>query len=125
MQFVTYVQMLSNILLSRLILYVEEITGDQCAFQHNRSTTDHIFCFCQILEKIWEYNEAVHKFGGRSCIIISMNLVSLQKIVRLIKMCLNETYSRVKAGKHLSGTVPIKNGLKHEMLSHLYFTNLL
>ena len=25
------------------------------------STTDHIFCICQILEKIWEYNEAVHQ----------------------------------------------------------------
>jgi hypothetical protein len=61
--------------------------------------------------------------GGRSCIIISMNMVSLQ--IRLIKMCLNETYSRVKAGKHLSGTVPIKNGLKQEMFSHHYFTTML
>jgi hypothetical protein len=23
--------------------------------------THHIFCNCQILEKIWEYNEAVHQ----------------------------------------------------------------
>jgi hypothetical protein len=34
------------------------------------------------------------------------------KLVRLVKMCLNETYSRVRAGKHLSDTFPIKNGLK-------------
>jgi hypothetical protein len=34
------------------------------------------------------------------------------KLVRLVKMCLNETYSRVWVGKHLSGTFPIKNGLK-------------
>ena len=34
------------------------------------------------------------------------------KLVRLIKMCLNETYSRVWVGKHLSGMFPIKNGLK-------------
>ena len=27
----------------------------------NRSTTDHIFCIRQILEKKWEYNEAVHQ----------------------------------------------------------------
>jgi hypothetical protein len=33
------------------------ITG----FQHNRSTTDQIFCICQILEKKWEYNEVVHQ----------------------------------------------------------------
>jgi len=65
------------------------------------------------------------QFGGRSCIIISMNMVSLQIIVRLIKMCLNETHSRVKVGKHLSDTVPIKNGLKQEMLSHHYFTTML
>jgi hypothetical protein len=24
-------------------------------------TTDHIFCTCQILEKIWKYNRAVHQ----------------------------------------------------------------
>ena len=34
------------------------------------------------------------------------------KLVRLIKMCLNETYCRVQVGKHLSDMVPIKNGLK-------------
>jgi hypothetical protein len=33
------------------------------------------------------------------------------KIVRLIKMCLNETYSRVQAGKYLSGAFPIINAL--------------
>jgi hypothetical protein len=30
------------------------------------------------------------------------------KLVRLIKMCLNETYSRVRAGKLLSYMLPIK-----------------
>jgi len=35
---------LSNILLSRLIPYAEEVIGGhQCGFRHNRSTTDHIF----------------------------------------------------------------------------------
>jgi hypothetical protein len=34
------------------------------------------------------------------------------KLVRLVKMCLNETYSRVQVGKHLSDAFPIKNGLK-------------
>ena len=55
-------KILSNILLCRLTPYVEEITGDhQCGFRCNRSTTDHIFCILQILEKRWEYNEAVHQ----------------------------------------------------------------
>ena len=47
----TTYKILSN-LLSRLIPYAEEVIGDhQCGFRHNRSTTDHIFCICQILEK--------------------------------------------------------------------------
>jgi hypothetical protein len=40
----TAYKILSNILLSRLISYAEEIMGDyQCGFRRNRSTTDHIF----------------------------------------------------------------------------------
>ena len=55
-------KILSNILLSRLNPYAEEIIGDhQHGFQCNRSTTDHIFYIHQKLEKIWEYNEAVHQ----------------------------------------------------------------
>jgi hypothetical protein len=34
------------------------------------------------------------------------------KLVRLIKMCLNETYSKVRIGKHLSNNFSIQNGLK-------------
>jgi hypothetical protein len=33
----------------------------QRGFEHNRSTTDHIFCIHQILEKKLEYNETVHQ----------------------------------------------------------------
>jgi len=58
----TTYKILSNILLSRLIPYAEEVIGDhQCGFRRNRSTTDHIFCIRQILENKWEYNEAVHQ----------------------------------------------------------------
>jgi hypothetical protein len=53
---------ISSIILSRLIPYAEEIIGDhQCGFRRNRSATDHIFSIRQILEKKWEYNEAVHQ----------------------------------------------------------------
>jgi hypothetical protein len=34
------------------------------------------------------------------------------KLVRLIKMCLNETYSRFRASRHLSDMFHIKNVLK-------------
>jgi hypothetical protein len=57
----TTYKILSNILLSRLIPYAEEIIWDhQCGFRRNRSTTDRIFCIRQIRDKKWEYNEAVH-----------------------------------------------------------------
>jgi hypothetical protein len=35
-----------------------------------------------------------------------------KKLVRLIKMCLNETYSKVHVGELSSGTFPTQNGLK-------------
>jgi hypothetical protein len=53
-------KMLSNILLSRLTPYADEIIGDhQCGLQHKRSRTDQIFYIWQIMEKKWEYNGTV------------------------------------------------------------------
>jgi hypothetical protein len=34
------------------------------------------------------------------------------KLVRLIKMCMNEICNRVRVGKHLSDVFPVKNELK-------------
>jgi hypothetical protein len=34
------------------------------------------------------------------------------KLVRLIKMCLNETYNKVRTGNILSDVFPVQNGLK-------------
>ena len=45
-----------------------------------------------------------------------------KKLVRLIKMCLAETYSKVRVGKNLSDMFPIRNGLKQgDALSPLLF----
>jgi hypothetical protein len=45
-----------------------------------------------------------------------------KKLVRLIKMCLNETYSKVHVGKLLSDIFPIQNGLKQgNVLSPVLF----
>ena len=93
-----YVKTLSNILLLRLIPYAEEVIGDhQCGFRRNRSTTDHIFCTCQILEKKWEYNEAAHQlfvdskkaYDSVRREALYNNLIECgvpKKLVRLIKM---------------------------------------
>jgi hypothetical protein len=55
----TSYKILSNILLSRLVPYIDEI--HHCGFRRKRSTTDQIFCIRQILEKKWEYIETVHQ----------------------------------------------------------------
>jgi len=48
------------------------------------------------------------------------------KLVRLIKMCLTETYSRVRVGKNLSNMFPIRNGLKQgDAISPLLFNSAL
>jgi hypothetical protein len=45
-----------------------------------------------------------------------------RKLVRLIKMCLNETYSKIRVGESLSGAFTITNGLKQgDALSQLLF----
>jgi hypothetical protein len=44
------------------------------------------------------------------------------KLLRLIKMCLNETYSETCIRRHLSDSFPIHNGLKQgDALSPLLF----
>ena len=44
------------------------------------------------------------------------------KLVRLIKVCMNETYSRVRVGKNVSDMVPVRKGLKQgDALSQLLF----
>jgi hypothetical protein len=71
----TAYKILSNIILARLTLYVNEIKREVL------------------------YN-----------ILLEFGIP--KKLVRLIKMCLNETYSKVCIGKPLSDKFPIQNGLK-------------
>jgi hypothetical protein len=58
----TSYKILSNIILSRLIPYSDEIIWvHQCEFRRNSSTTDQIFYIRQILEKKCEYNGKLHQ----------------------------------------------------------------
>ena len=98
-------KILSIFLQSKLTLYAEEITGEnQRGFRRNRSTTDHILCIRCILEKKWEYNEAVHQlfvdfkkaYDSVSKEVLYVYNILIEfvipvKLIRLIKMCLNET----------------------------------
>jgi hypothetical protein len=48
------------------------------------------------------------------------------KLVRLIKICLNETCSRVQVGRHLPDMFPVKNGFQQgDALSLLLFSFVL
>jgi len=47
------------------------------------------------------------------------------KLVKLIKMYLNVTYSRVWVGKQLYDMFPIRNGLKQDALSPMLFKSAL
>jgi hypothetical protein len=109
----TAYKILSNILLARLTPYVNEIIGDyQCGFHPNRSTTNQIFYIWQILEKKWAYNGMVHQLlidfkkaydsiKREVLYNILLEFGILKKLVRLLKMCLNETYIKVCVGKLL------------------------
>jgi hypothetical protein len=114
----------TNIILSRLNPYIYEVTGDyQCGFRRNRSTTDQIFCIHQILEKKWEFSETVRQLfiDLKKAYDLVRREVSYSifiefgvpmNLLRLIKMCLNEMFSKVCIGKHLFDTFAIQNGLK-------------
>jgi len=76
-----------------------------------------------VLERKWELNKAVHRlFIGFKKAYDSVrrevlyNIITEfgvpQKLVRLKKMCLNGTYSRVRVGMNLTDMFPIRNGLK-------------
>jgi hypothetical protein len=104
--------------------YINEVIGDhQCGFHCNSSTMDQIFYIQQILGKKWEYNGTVHQlFLNFKKVYDSVKrevLYNIQlefgipkKQVKLIKMSLNETYSKVRVHKLLSHKFPIQNGLK-------------
>jgi len=95
----------------------------QCGFQCNRSSIDHIICIRQILQREWEYSEAMHQIfidlekAYNSVMREDLYYILTEfgipmELVWLIKMGLNETYSRVWVGKHLSDMFPMRNGLK-------------
>jgi hypothetical protein len=91
------------------------------------ATGQQLIMYCAFVKylggkKKWVYNEAVHQlfvdcnkpYDSRRQVIYNIPIQSgiPMKLVRLIEMCLTETYSRVRVGKNLSDIFPIRNGLK-------------
>jgi sorting nexin-29 len=113
---------------------MEEIIGDhQCGIRFNISTTDQIICIRQIMEKLWKNHETVYQLfinfkkaydsvrrEIQYNILIEFGVP--MNVVRLIKMCLNETNIKVRIDKHLSDNFHIQNSLKQgDALSSLLF----
>ncbi|KAJ4444157.1 hypothetical protein ANN_05946 [Periplaneta americana] len=76
----------------------------------------------KIIEKKWEYKSIVHQlfidfkkaYDSDKREVLYNILIEVgipKKLVRLIKMCLSETYSRVRTGQTLSDAFPIHCGL--------------
>ncbi|KAJ4446063.1 hypothetical protein ANN_12749 [Periplaneta americana] len=87
----------------------------------------------KIMEKKWEYKGTVHRlfidlknaYDSVKREVLYDILIEFgipKKLVRLIKMCLSETYSRVRIGQFLSDAFPIHCGLNQgDALSPLLF----
>jgi len=81
--------------------------------------------FAKYLRKKREYNEPVHQlfidfkkaYDSVRWEVLYKILIEFgipRKLVRLIKISLTGTYSRVQVGKNVSDRFPIRNGLKQE-----------
>jgi hypothetical protein len=114
---------LSYILLAKLTPYADETIGKhQCGFRCNKLLMVYS-AFVKYLRKLgiqWGSASVIYRLQEGLWLSLEEEGVLYDiiefgismELVRLAKMCLNETYSRVQVGKHLSDMFPIKNGLK-------------
>jgi hypothetical protein len=112
---------------------VGKIIGDnQCGFWHNRSATNHIFCICQCWRKngsiVGQYTlflyfkKVCHSVRQQILYSILTEICMPVKLVRLIRIRLNKTCSKVCIGKILSDAFHVQNSLKQgNFLSSLLF----
>jgi len=129
---VTY-KIFTNLLTRYIEPYVDEISGDyQCGFRKGRSTSDQIFCLIMILEKAHEYKVGIHQLYidykqaydiiNRAELVETMKEFGIpMKLVRLVRMTLTNTNSKVKIQRKQSlsfETIGLRQG---DSLSTLLF----
>jgi hypothetical protein len=67
------------------------------------------------------FKKTYDSFKGEVIYNILLEFGTTKKIVRLIRMCLNGTLSKICVGKHLFDIFPIQIGLKQDVLKLLLF----
>ena len=112
------------ILNQRLADIIETEIGDyQSGFRHNRPTIDNIFMIRQIIEKCYEYNVDIHNMFvdyihasdsiKRNKILDSLTQNKiLSKLIRLIKLTLENTTAKVKVNNADTMEFRVESGVK-------------
>jgi hypothetical protein len=72
---------------------------------------------------LWTSREPTVQVQISYCTTFSFD--TSMKLVRLIKICLNKTYSKVDTGKHFSDALPMQNRLKQHAFCHCLSTMIL
>jgi sorting nexin-29 len=138
---VTY-KIFTNLLTRYTETYVDEILGEyQCGFQKGRSTTDQIFCLRMILEKACEYKVDIHQLyidykqaydtiNRAELVEIMKEFEISMKLVRLVRMTLTNTNSKVKIQGKLSLSFETTIGLRQggslsTLLFNLYMERII
>lgn len=124
----------SNILHSRLSVYIEERLGEyQAGFRPNRSTCDQIFAIRQAMEKAYEFQTDLHFIFvdfmqafdklNRTAIYITLEKYGVpHKLIRLVKLSLENTKAKVCVNNKMSELFQINSGVRQgDALSTLLF----
>ena len=100
-----------------------QIETEQAGFRAGQSTTDHIFCFKQLMEKKMVVDQPLHLL----CVDLEKAYASVPQknlwkalepynisnsIFRAIKRLYENSFSKIKIGKQLSSRFYITKGLK-------------
>lgn len=119
-------KVLAMALLRRLEVYAEEILAEyQTGFRRRKSTTDHIFTLRQLMEKYYEYNKDLHilfvdfkeaydSIDREKLWIALRNYRIPKKIVKLVKICNQKTFCKVRfmgeTSEHFECKISLRQG---------------
>ncbi|KAF0770861.1 Reverse transcriptase domain-containing protein [Aphis craccivora] len=100
----TAYKIFSKILLKRLLPYVDENIGSyQCDFRKGKSTIDQLSIIGQIIEKRYEYRQNIWQ------LFIDFKK---RKLIKLVKLCMENTQYTVRVDNTMSTPFTVDTGLK-------------